>query len=322
MLDPVPLTRRPGAVRDRPGRHVLRDLRRASAEGTIGIGFEAYAIGGLSVGEPIDVMYDIVEHTAPLLPADRPRYLMGVGTPDDLVECRGARHRHVRLRAADPKRPQRPALHADGRINIKNARYAEDERPSDEACRCYTCRTVFTGLSAPLFVAGEMTAATLNTLHNIQFYLDTMEAIREAISFGRFEDSDRIFTGPATASRSIHDPDVRFRRTSLVLAIGRASRRGCGQPVGPAHSVCARPRHLLLRHPAADAAAAEEGRRVPRRAEGRRQGRHDRRAVRQHHQARRRSRCSCRSPTRSASRSRARAIVGYQGQAPVRRSAP
>jgi queuine tRNA-ribosyltransferase len=163
------------------------DLRTLSAEGTLAVGFDAYAIGGLSVGEPIDVMYDTVAHTAALLPRDRPRYLMGTGTPEDLVECvaRG-------IDMFDCVMPTRNARNGQlftrsGRLNIKNARYAEDQRPPDEDCRCYTCRTTSRAYLRHLFVAGEMTAATLNTLHNIQFYLDTMEAIREAISFGRFE---------------------------------------------------------------------------------------------------------------------------------------
>ena len=165
----------------------FQELRADSAHGTIEVGFDGYAIGGLSVGEPIEVMYDIVAQTAPLLPPDRPRYLMGVGTPADLVECvaRG-------IDMFDCVLPTRNARNGQlftrcGRINIKNAQYADDDRPLDEACRCYTCRTASRAYLRHLFVAGEMTAGTLNTLHNIQFYLDTMEAIREAISFGRFE---------------------------------------------------------------------------------------------------------------------------------------
>jgi len=162
-------------------------LRTASTGGTIDIGFDAYAIGGLSVGEPPDVMYAMVEHTAPLLPADRPRYLMGVGTPADLVEAvaRG-------IDMFDCVLPTRNARNGQlftrtGKINIRNARYAEDEAPVDDACKCYTCRTFSRAYLRHLHVSGEMTASTLNSLHNVQFYLDTMEAIREAISFGRFE---------------------------------------------------------------------------------------------------------------------------------------
>jgi queuine tRNA-ribosyltransferase len=165
---------------------VLPDQRRRSAALTREIGFDAYAIGGLSVGEPIPLMYDIVEQTTVCLPEDRPRYLMGVGTPVDLVEAVG---RGVDM--FDCVLPTRNARNgqlftADGKINIKNVRYADDPRPVDDTCRCVTCRTASRAYLRHLFVSGEMTAAILNTLHNIQFYLDTMEAIREAIHFGRF----------------------------------------------------------------------------------------------------------------------------------------
>jgi queuine tRNA-ribosyltransferase len=163
------------------------DLREESARATVAIGFEAYAIGGLSVGEPIDVMYDIVARTTPSLPPEQPRYLMGVGTPEDLVEtvARG-------IDLFDCVLPTRNARNGQlftsaGRINIKNARYAEDDRPPDEACGCYTCRTCSRAYLRHLFLAGEMNAATLNTLHNLHFYLDTLRGIREAIAFGRFE---------------------------------------------------------------------------------------------------------------------------------------
>jgi queuine tRNA-ribosyltransferase len=166
---------------------VYPDLRKRSAEGTVGIGFEAYAIGGLSVGEPVQVMYDIAERVCAWLPENRPRYLMGTGTPLDLVECvaRG-------IDMFDCVMPTRNARNGQlftrtGSINIKNAAWAEDERPPDEACRCYTCRTCSRAYLRHLYIAGEMTAATLNTVHNVQFYLDTMRSIREAIEFDSFE---------------------------------------------------------------------------------------------------------------------------------------
>jgi queuine tRNA-ribosyltransferase len=166
---------------------VFADLRERSAEQTVGIGFDAYAIGGLSVGEPIEVMYEIVALTTPWLPHGRPRYLMGTGTPADLVECvaRG-------IDMFDCVLPTRNARNGQlftryGHLNIRNAVYATDERPLDEGCHCYTCRTFSRAYLRHLFMAKEMTGATLNTIHNVQFYLDTMEAIREAIEFGRFE---------------------------------------------------------------------------------------------------------------------------------------
>ena len=186
-LDPVPLITPTQAQFGIIQGGTYPSLRTASTGGTIDIGFDAYAIGGLSVGEPPDVMYAMVEHTAPLLPADRPRYLMGVGTPAGLVEAvaRG-------IDMFDCVLPTRNARNGQlftrtGKINIRNARYAEDEAPVDDACKCYTCRTFSRAYLRHLHVSGEMTASTLNSLHNVQFYLDTMEAIREAISFGRFE---------------------------------------------------------------------------------------------------------------------------------------
>jgi queuine tRNA-ribosyltransferase len=165
---------------------VIPGERRRSAELTREVGFDAYAIGGLSVGEPIPLMYDIVEQTAAWLPEDRPRYLMGVGTPVDLVEAvaRGVDMFDCVLPTRNARNGQ--LFTADGKINIKNLRHADDDRPIDDTCRCLTCQTASRAYLRHLFVSGEMTAAILNTVHNIQFYLDTMEAIREAIHFGRF----------------------------------------------------------------------------------------------------------------------------------------
>jgi queuine tRNA-ribosyltransferase len=166
---------------------VFPELREESAGRTVAIGFEAYAIGGLSVGEPTDVMYDVVAHTTQFLPEDRPRYLMGAGTPADLVEsvARGIDMFDCVLPTRNARNGQ--LFTSEGRINIKNARYAEDDRPPDPACACYTCRSCSRAYLRHLFMAGEINAATLNTLHNLNFYLDTLGRIREAIVFGRFE---------------------------------------------------------------------------------------------------------------------------------------
>jgi len=165
---------------------VFPDLRLESAEATIAIGFEGYAIGGLSVGEPTEQMYAVAGDTARRLPAARPRYLMGVGTPEDLVECvaRG-------LDMFDCVLPTRNARNgqlftSEGRLNIKNAKYAEDDGPLDPACGCYTCRHHSRAYLRHLYLAGEMTAGVLNTLHNLSFYLDTMRRIRDAIAFRTF----------------------------------------------------------------------------------------------------------------------------------------
>jgi queuine tRNA-ribosyltransferase len=162
-------------------------LRTESVQSTVELGFEAYAIGGLSVGEPVDVMYEIVAHTAPLLPDDRPRYLMGTGMPDDLFEC--VAHGVDLFDCVLPTRNARNGqlLTRRGPLVIKNARYAEDVSPPDPDCACYTCRHFSRAYLRHLFIAGEMTAATLNSLHNLHFYLDTMRRIREAIVFGSFE---------------------------------------------------------------------------------------------------------------------------------------
>ena len=161
-------------------------LRTESVQATVAMGFEAYAIGGLSVGEPVDVMYEVVGHTAAQLPADRPRYLMGTGMPDDLVECvaRGIDMFDCVLPTRNARNGQLLTRH--GVIVIKNAQYAEDRRPPDPDCVCYTCRTFSRAYLRHLFTAGEMTAATLLTVHNLYFYLDLMAKIREAIGFGLF----------------------------------------------------------------------------------------------------------------------------------------
>ena len=182
---------------------VFPDLRCESAEATQAIGFEGYAIGGLSVGEPIPVMYEIVEATARRLPVGQPRYLMGAGTPEDLVEsvARG-------IDMFDCVLPTRNARNGQlftslGRLNIRNARYAEDDGPPDPACRCYTCRRHSRAYLRHLHLAGEITAAALNTLHNLTFYLDTMRRIREAIAFGTFDTFRQEFL--RSVSRPAHD---------------------------------------------------------------------------------------------------------------------
>jgi len=162
-------------------------LRTESVQATRDIGFEAYAIGGLSVGEPPPVMYDVVAHTAPQLPEEAPRYLMGSGMPDDLIECvaRG-------IDLFDCVLPTRNARNGQlmtryGPLSIKNAQFADDSRPPDPECGCYTCRRFSRAYLRHLFTAGEMTAATLNSIHNLYFYLDTMRRIREALVFGSFD---------------------------------------------------------------------------------------------------------------------------------------
>jgi queuine tRNA-ribosyltransferase len=182
---------------------VFTALREESARQTVAIGFEAYAIGGLSVGEPPDVMYDMVERSTHCLPTDRPRYLMGAGTPEDLVEAvaRGVDLFDCVLPTRNARNGQ--LFTSEGRLNIKNARYAEDDRPPDPACGCYTCRTCSRAYLRHLYMAGEINSATLNTLHNLNFYLDTLRRIRDAIVFGRFESFRREFH--QSLSRQLQD---------------------------------------------------------------------------------------------------------------------
>jgi queuine tRNA-ribosyltransferase len=164
-----------------------KHLRTESVQATVGIGFEAYAIGGLSVGEEPGVMYDVVEHTAPQLPADRPRYLMGSGMPDDLVEsvARGVDLFDCVLPTRNARNGQ--LLTRSGPLVIKNARYAEDLQPPDPDCGCYTCRRHSRAYLRHLYISGEMTGATLATVHNLYFYLDIMARIRQTIMFNTFE---------------------------------------------------------------------------------------------------------------------------------------
>lgn len=162
------------------------ELRRESAEQMQETGFAGYALGGLSVGEPKSVTYDVTEFTAALLPEDQPRYLMGVGTPQDLVECvaRGI----DQFDCVMPTRNARNAcvFTAEGRLTIKGARYASDYGPLDPACECSVCRRYSRAYIRHLFLAGEMLAAILATYHNLYFYLDTMAKIRQAIGAGIF----------------------------------------------------------------------------------------------------------------------------------------
>jgi queuine tRNA-ribosyltransferase len=169
------------------------DLRKQSAEALVDIGFEGYAIGGLSVGETKPLMYEMIDATAPHLPADRPRYLMGVGTPEDLVEGvdRG-------IDMFDCVMPTRNARNGTfftsfGKLVIKNSRYERDQGPLDPACGCYTCRTFSRAYLRHLFNAGEVLALRLGTLHNLAFYLGLMKRIRESLAQGRFREFKQEF---------------------------------------------------------------------------------------------------------------------------------
>ena len=167
---------------------VYPELRKESAERLIEIGFPGYAVGGLAVGEPNTVMYDVMEQLEPHLPEDKPRYLMGVGTPEDLVECVA--------RGVDMFDCVMPTRHArngwlftrEGHIAIKHAEYKEDDRPIDEGCGCPVCTKHSRAYLRHLFMAGEILSSVLNTVHNLYFYLDTMDRIRQFIEFRRFDE--------------------------------------------------------------------------------------------------------------------------------------
>jgi queuine tRNA-ribosyltransferase len=178
------------------------DLRRESARQLLEIEFPGYAVGGLAVGEPHETTCEMTEVATALLPPDKPRYLMGVGRPEQIADyvARG-------IDMMDCVLPTRAARHAclytsEGRVLIKNARYIEDQRPIDPQCNCAVCRRYTRAYLRHLFAAGEITAAILATHHNVHFYLDIMRQIREAISFGQLanfatELRARYLTGPA-----------------------------------------------------------------------------------------------------------------------------
>jgi queuine tRNA-ribosyltransferase len=173
---------RPGALWHRPGRR-LRGPARAERRAFLRqLDFPGYAIGGLAVGETKEAMYATLDFTCPALPADKPRYLMGVGAPEDIVEAvaRGVDFFDCVL----PTRIARNGalLTPDGRINMRNAQYAEDQRPVQADCTCYTCRTFSRAYLRHLYKAGEISALRLGTIHNVHFMLELMRQIRAAIA--------------------------------------------------------------------------------------------------------------------------------------------
>ena len=159
-------------------------LRKESAERTVEIGFPGYAIGGLSVGEPRPVTREIVDATLPHLPADKPRYLMGVGTPEEIVE-----YANAGVDMMDCVLPTRAARHgllftSEGKISIKQARFASDQGPLDANCGCRVCQRYSRAYLRHLYAANEVLAQVLNTIHNLSFYLDTMRSVRHSIALG------------------------------------------------------------------------------------------------------------------------------------------
>ena len=170
------------------------DLRRLSLEQTVEIGFDGYAIGGLSVGEEKAVMFDVIEDIAPRMPKQSPRYLMGVGTPEDLVEAvaRGIDMFDCVLPTRNGRTGQ--AFTSTGKLNIKNAQWTNDTRPLDESCGCSVCRRHSRAYLRHLYMSGEMLASILLTHHNLAFFLDTMRGVRQSIRSGVFPTFRREFT--------------------------------------------------------------------------------------------------------------------------------
>ena len=169
------------------------DFRKISAVELCGMDFDGFAIGGLSVGESRNEMYDTVEWTVPFMPEDRPRYLMGVGTPEDLVEnvARG-------VDMFDCVMPTRNARNGTlftsfGKVTIKASRYTEDEKPLDPDCSCMICRTYSRAYLRHLFRSRELTYFRLATIHNLHYYLDLMRQMREAIIEGKFSEFQKEF---------------------------------------------------------------------------------------------------------------------------------
>src|SRR6185503_13724668 len=174
------------------------DLREQSLEGLIEIGFDGYAIGGLSVGEEKAAMFEVVSHIAPRMPEDRPRYLMGVGTPEDIVEAVA-----LGVDMFDCVMPTRNARNGQlftsrGKLNIKNSRYKDDSQPLDDACLCEACRRYSRAYIRHLYMSGEILGSVLTSLHNVSFYLDTMRVIRQSIELGTFSEfRDSFLSGLA-----------------------------------------------------------------------------------------------------------------------------
>jgi queuine tRNA-ribosyltransferase len=166
---------------------LYEDLRKEAAQQMTELPFDGFAIGGLSIGETPELMQAMARHSAPFLPKDRPRYLMGVGRPEDLVECVAAG-----IDQFDCVMPTRNARNGQlftsfGKVNIKNAAFREDQGPLDPDCSCITCRNYTRAYLRHLFVNGEILGLRLNTIHNLSYYLSLMRQMREAILENRFD---------------------------------------------------------------------------------------------------------------------------------------
>jgi queuine tRNA-ribosyltransferase len=172
---------------------VFEDLRKESAETLAKMDFPGYAIGGLSVGEPKDIMLDILGKTTPYLPAEKPRYLMGVGSPEDIVE--GVARGVDMFDCALPTRVARNGalFTMKGRVNVRRAAYSEQQGPIDPECDCYTCRTFSAAYLSHLFRSEELLALRLATVHNLRFMYNLVQKTRQTILDGTFNDFRQEF---------------------------------------------------------------------------------------------------------------------------------
>lgn len=198
---------------------IFPDLRLQSAAFLTDLDFPGYAVGGLAVGETKEQMYATLDETCPALPVDKPRYLMGVGAPEDIVE---AVYRGIDF--FDCVLPTRIARNGAlmtraGRLNIRNERFAEDTQPVEEGCTCYTCRTFTRAYLRHLFKAKEITGLRLATIHNLHFMLRLMEDIRSAIASGAFDD----FRADFHARHTMTDQAVRHAQRQKRTANARSS---------------------------------------------------------------------------------------------------
>lgn len=172
---------------------MFKDLRKISTEQICENNFSGFAVGGLSVGEPIDLMYEMAEYNLPLLPEDKPRYVMGVGTPENLVTLVG-----FGADMFDCVMPTRNARNGklftrNGDINISNARYAKDTNPLDPQCQCETCKNYSRAYLRHLYKSRELLAYRLNTIHNLHYYLDLMDNLRNAVSESKYTEFKKNF---------------------------------------------------------------------------------------------------------------------------------
>jgi queuine tRNA-ribosyltransferase len=185
---------------------MYEDLREVSVKGLTDIGFDGYAIGGLSVGEPKEEMIKILDHTTPLIPEDKPRYLMGVGKPEDLVE--GVRRGIDMFDCVMPTRNARNGhlFVTNGVVKLRNSRYKTDTSPLDAECDCYTCKNYSRAYLHHLDKCKEILGSQLNTIHNLRFYQRVMKGLRDAIEQGKLDD----FVSEFYALRDLPVPELKL----------------------------------------------------------------------------------------------------------------